>query len=42
LYSIGFARLDFGLAAALSVIMTIVNLILVLLTLRLSAPQEEG
>lgn len=41
LYSIGFARLDFGLAAALSVVMTAINLTLVLLTLRLSQPQEE-
>ncbi len=41
LYSIGFARLDFGLAASLSVLMTIINLILVLATLRLSAPRED-
>lgn len=41
LYSIGFARLDFGLAAALSVVMTAINLTLVLLTLRLSQSQEE-
>jgi ABC-type sugar transport system permease subunit len=41
LYSIGFARLDFGLAAALSVIMTVINLALVLLTLRLTTPMEE-
>ncbi len=41
LYSIGFARLDFGLAASLSVIMTVINLVLVLLTLRFTAPAEE-
>lgn len=41
LHSIGFARLDFGLAVALSVVMTAINLTLVLLTLRLSQPQEE-
>jgi ABC-type sugar transport system permease subunit len=41
LYSIGFARLDFGLAASLSVVMTVINLVLVLLTLRYTAPAEE-
>jgi ABC-type sugar transport system permease subunit len=41
LYSIGFARLDFGLAASLSVVMTVINLVLVLLTLRFTAPAEE-
>jgi ABC-type sugar transport system permease subunit len=41
LYSIGFRRLDFGLAAALSVFMSIINLILVLSTLRLSGVQED-
>ncbi len=41
LYSIGFRRLDFGLAAALSVFMSIINLILVLGTLRLSGVQED-
>ncbi|NJM41704.1 MAG: sugar ABC transporter permease [Anaerolineae bacterium] len=41
LYSIGFRRLDFGLAASLSVFMSIINLILVLSTLRLSGVQED-
>jgi ABC-type sugar transport system permease subunit len=41
LYSIGFARLDFGLAAALSVLMTFINLALVLATLRLTEAREE-
>lgn len=36
LYSIGFRRLDFGLAASLSVFMSIINLVLVLSTLKLS------
>lgn len=41
LYSIGFRSLDFGLAAALSVFMSIINLTLVLGTLRLSGVQED-
>ena len=41
LYSIGFRRLDFGLAAALSVFMSIINLVLVLSTLRISGVQED-
>jgi len=41
LYSIGFARLDFGLAAALSTLMSMLNLVLVVSTLRLTGVQED-
>lgn len=41
LYSIGFARLDFGLAGALSVILALINFGLVLLTLRTSRAYAE-
>lgn len=41
LYSIGFARLDFGLAGALSVILALLNFGLIVLTLRASRSYEE-
>lgn len=41
LYTIGFGRLEFGRAAALAVIMAIFNLILILLTLRVSRTEER-
>jgi ABC-type sugar transport system permease subunit len=41
LYSIGFSKLDFGLAAALSVFITLLNFILIGLTLRISRAHEE-
>ena len=41
LYTIGFSRLDFGLAAALSVCMTLINVGLALAALRLSGRGEE-
>ena len=41
LYSIGFSRLDFGLAAALSTLMSLINLALVIATLRLTGVQED-
>jgi ABC-type sugar transport system permease subunit len=41
LYSIGFYRLDFGLAAALSVFLAFFNFALIGLTLRASRAQEE-
>jgi multiple sugar transport system permease protein len=42
LYSIGFANLDFGLAAALSVIMGALNFVLIVFALRISRAQFEG
>ena len=42
LYSIGFSRLDFGLAAALSVFMSLINLALVAATLRLTGVNDEA
>jgi ABC-type sugar transport system permease subunit len=45
LYTIGFGRLEFGRAAALSVLMTVINLTLILLALRISrtgGAQAEG
>ncbi len=42
LYTIGFGRLDFGRAAALSVFMAIINLTLILLTLRISRSEREA
>ncbi len=41
LYTIGFGRLDFGRAAALSVFMAIINLGLILLALRISRSERE-
>jgi ABC-type sugar transport system permease subunit len=41
LYSIGFSRLDFGLAGALSVFIALLNFGLISLTLKLSAAYEE-
>lgn len=41
LYSIGFSKLDFGLAGALSVFIAMLNFGLIALTLRLSAAYEE-
>ncbi len=41
LYSIGFSKLDFGLAGALSVFIAVLNFGLIALTLRLSAAYEE-
>ena len=41
LYSLGFAKLDFGLAAALSVFIALLNLGLIALTLRTSRAYEE-
>jgi ABC-type sugar transport system permease subunit len=41
LYSIGFARLDFGLAAALAVVLALLNFGLILLTLRSARSYEE-
>ena len=41
LYSIGFARLDFGLAGALSVVLALLNFGLISLTLRTSRSYEE-
>ncbi len=41
LYSIGFARIDFGLAAALSVVLALLNFGLILLTLRTAHSTEE-
>ena len=41
LYSIGFAKLDFGLAGALSVFMALLNFGLIALTLKLSAAYED-
>ncbi|CAN5696058.1 sugar ABC transporter permease [soil metagenome] len=42
LYSLGFSKLDFGLAAALSVFIAILNLGLITLTLRTSRAYEEN
>lgn len=42
LYTIGFGRLDFGRAAALSVFMAVINLTLILLTLRISRSEREA
>lgn len=42
LYTIGFSRLDFGRAAALSVFMAIINLTLIVLTLRISRSEREA
>ncbi|MCS7061152.1 MAG: sugar ABC transporter permease [Anaerolineae bacterium] len=42
LYTIGFGRLDFGRAAALSVFMAIINLTLILLALRISRSEREA
>ena len=41
LYSIGFSKLDFGLAAALSVFIAVVNFLLITLILRTSRANEE-
>ena len=41
LYTIGFGRLDFGRAAALSVFMAVINLGLILFALRLSRTERE-
>ena len=41
LYTLGFGRLEFGRAAALSVFMAVINLGLILLALRLSRVEEE-
>jgi ABC-type sugar transport system permease subunit len=41
LYTIGFGRLEFGRAAALSVFMAVVNLTLIVLTLRVSRTEER-
>ena len=41
LYSIGFSKLDFGLAGALSVFIALLNFGLIAVTLRLSAAHEE-
>jgi ABC-type sugar transport system permease subunit len=41
LYQIGFSRLEFGRAAALSVVMAVVNLILITVTLRISRAQSQ-
>ncbi|HQY92618.1 sugar ABC transporter permease [Caldilinea sp.] len=41
LYSIGFSKLDFGLAGALSVFIAVLNFGLIALTLKLSAAYEE-
>jgi ABC-type sugar transport system permease subunit len=41
LYTLGFGRLEFGRAAALSVLMAAINLVLILFTLRLSRSEEE-
>jgi multiple sugar transport system permease protein len=41
LYTIGFGRLEFGRAAALSVFMTLINLVLILLALRISRSDTE-
>jgi multiple sugar transport system permease protein len=42
LYSIGFAKLDFGLAAALSVIIALLNFVLITLILRNGRAYEEN
>ena len=42
LYKLGFGQLEFGRAAALSVLMTIVNLVLILVALRISRSDSEG
>ena len=42
LYRLGFGQLEFGRAAALSVLMTIINLALILLALRVSRSDTEG
>lgn len=41
LYTIGFGRLEFGRAAALSVFIAVINLALILLTLRVSRTEER-
>jgi multiple sugar transport system permease protein len=41
LYTLGFGELEFGRAAALSVLMTVLNLILILLALRVSRSDTE-
>lgn len=41
LYTIGFQRLEFGRAAALAVFMAVINLALILLTLRVSRVDER-
>jgi ABC-type sugar transport system permease subunit len=42
LYSIGFSKLDFGLAAALSVVLAVLNFALILLILRNARTVEEN
>ena len=42
LYTLGFGRMEFGRAAALSVMMTLLNLALILLALRISRSDTEG
>jgi ABC-type sugar transport system permease subunit len=41
LYTLGFGRLEFGRAAALSVLMAVINLALILFALRISRSEEE-
>ena len=41
LYTIGFSHLDFGLAAALSVCMSLLNVLLVMVTIRVSSGRED-
>jgi ABC-type sugar transport system permease subunit len=41
LYSIGFSRLEFGQAAALSVFIFIINMALIIVSLRVSRSQPE-
>lgn len=41
LYVIGFSRVDFGLAAALSLCMSLINIALVIFTIRISGVQQE-
>ncbi|MCS6773615.1 MAG: sugar ABC transporter permease [Anaerolineae bacterium] len=41
LYTVGFGRLEFGRAAALAVIMAAINLLLIVLTLRVSRTEER-
>jgi ABC-type sugar transport system permease subunit len=42
LYDIGFSQLDFGRAAALSVLIAAINLILIALTLRITRRNTEA
>ncbi len=42
LYTLGFGQLEFGRAAALSVLMTVINLVLIALALRMSHSDSEG